>query len=59
MLPTWAQAVIGIAIAAIFVFAVIAMAGGGYGDWVREFYAKRDKLTTIFGDDDKHKSKSE
>ena len=57
MLPVWAQIVIGIGLVAVFFLMVFGIAGSSYGDWVQEFYTKRDRLTTIFGSEDKPKSR--
>lgn len=36
------------AIVLLFIAGIYAMSSSGYGDWVREFYARRDRLQTLF-----------
>jgi len=50
MMPNWAIALSSLVITLLFLLAVYALAASPYGDWVREFYAKRDRLQTLFGD---------
>jgi len=57
MLPSWAQILIGISFVVLFILGLFAIAASPYGDWVREFYAKRDRLQTLFTNDSK-KSKN-
>lgn len=46
------------AVVLLFVVSVYAMSASAYGDWVREFYAKRDRLQTSFGDESEKDKKS-
>lgn len=52
-MPQWAVGLSSLVIMLLFVSAVYAIGVSSYGDWVREFYAKRDKLQTLFGDEKK------
>ena len=49
----WAMVLSSLMVTLLFLLGVYALAASPYGDWVREFYAKRDKLQTLFGDDKK------
>lgn len=37
------------AIVLLFIGGIYAVSSSSYGDWVREFYARRDRLQTLFG----------
>lgn len=50
LMPNWAIALSSLLIALLFLLAVYALAASPCGDWVREFYAKRDRLQTLLGD---------
>jgi len=50
-MPDWASVTIGLIITCLFVSAVFGLGATAYGDWVRRFYAKRDKLQTLFSED--------
>lgn len=52
-MPGWAMGLSSLIVTLLFLLGVYALAASPYGDWVREFYAKRDKLQTLFGDDKK------
>lgn len=52
-MPEWAMGLFSLIVTLLFLLGVYALAASPYGDWVREFYAKRDKLQTLFGDDKK------
>jgi hypothetical protein len=53
VMPDWATYLVSLAITILFLLGIYALAASSYGDWVREFYAKRDRLQTLFGDDEK------
>jgi len=55
-MPQWADYVLGFIITLLFLLAILRLAGSSYGDWVREFYAKRDRLQTLFGNDKKKRN---
>ncbi len=46
-----ADLVIGIVVTLLFLLGVYALAASSYADWVREFYAKRDRLQTLMDSD--------
>ena len=52
-MPDWANGLVSLIIIVLFVLAIFGLAASPYGDWVREFYAKRDRLQTLFGEDKK------
>ena len=52
-MPEWAIGLSSIIVTLLFLLGVYALAASSYGDWVREFYAKRDKLQTVFSNDKK------
>jgi len=54
-MPEWATVLSSAIVTLLFLLGVYALAASPYGDWVREFYAKRDKLQTLFSDDKKKK----
>jgi hypothetical protein len=39
------------AVVLLFFGCLYAMSSGAYGDWVREFYAKRDRPQKLFDND--------
>lgn len=47
-MPAWANGLVSLTITIVFLLAVFGLAASPYGDWVREFYAKRDRLQTLF-----------
>ena len=49
-MPQWAMGLVSLVITLLFVLGIFALAASLYGAWVREFYAKRDRLQTLFGD---------
>jgi len=51
MMPNWAIGLSSLAVTLLFLFGLYSLAASSYGDWVREFYARRDRLQTLFGDD--------
>jgi len=57
-MPSWANGLVSLILIALFVLAVLGLAATPYGDWVREFYAKRHKLQTLFDDDTNNRRKS-
>jgi hypothetical protein len=57
-MPSWANSLVSLIVIALFVLAVFGLAASTYGDLVREFYARRDKLQTLFDDDTKTGEKS-
>lgn len=52
-MPEWAIDLSSLIVTLLFLLGVYALSVSSYGDWVREFYAKRDRLQTLFGDDKK------
>jgi hypothetical protein len=54
-MPGWATVFSSAIITLLFLLGIYALAASPYGDWVREFYAKRNKLQTLFSDDKKKK----
>jgi hypothetical protein len=54
-MPTWAVYLSSIGIVILAAGLFYALTSGTYGDWVRDFYAKRDRLQTLFEDDKKKK----
>jgi hypothetical protein len=54
MMPDWAIGLSSLVITLLFLLGAYALAASPYGDWVREFYAKRDRLQTLFGTDKKN-----
>ena len=50
-MPNWAIVLSSLVITLLFLLGVYALAASSYGDWVREFYVKRDRLQTLFGDE--------
>lgn len=50
-MPLWVDALSSLLITVLFLLAVWGLAASPYGDWVREFHAKRDRLQTLFCDD--------
>ena len=57
LIPVWAGVIVSLIITALFVLGVFGLAASPYGDWVREFYARRDRLQTLFGDKKKPEDK--
>jgi len=53
-MPEWAIALSSLIVTLLFLLCVYALAASPYGDWVREFYAKRDRLQSLFGGDKKN-----
>jgi len=51
VIPDWPIVLSSVAVVLFAVIVFYAMTSSPYGDWVREFYAKRDKLQTLFGED--------
>jgi len=49
-MPQWAMGLVSLVITLLFLLGIFALAASPYGAWVREFYAKRDRLQTLFGD---------
>lgn len=53
-MPAWATTVLSsLVIIFLFLAGLYAFASSEYADWVREFYAKRDRLQTLFSDEKK------
>jgi hypothetical protein len=52
-MPNWAIGLSTLVVTILFLLGVYVLVASPYGDWVREFYAKRDRLQTLFGDDKK------
>ena len=52
-MPQWAIGLSSVIITILFILGVVALAASPYGDWVRGFYAKRDRLQTLCGDNKK------
>ena len=51
LLPAWATLLIGAVIVVIWITLMCLVSASSYGDWVRSFYAKREKLQSLFADE--------
>jgi len=60
-MPDRATGLVSLIIIVLFVLAIFGLAASPYGDWVedwvRDFYAKRNRLQTLFGEDKKSDDK--
>jgi hypothetical protein len=52
-MPKWATGISSLVVTLLFLLGVYGLAASPYADWVREFYAKRERLQTLFGNDEK------
>jgi hypothetical protein len=51
LLPAWPTLLISAVIVVIWITLMCLMSASSYGDWVRSSYEKREKLQTLFGDE--------
>ncbi len=54
LIPEWRSLVWSLAVIVLFVAGILALGRSSYGDWVRRFYERRDRLQTLLGDEGKH-----